>query len=60
MRLNYIRESRHIALRSTSILTQQQAAATEAGIAILPSFSADSDPRFRCVLGEQIEFSRTF
>lgn len=47
-------------MRSTSILAQQQATSAGAGIAILPSFSADSDPRLRCVLGEQIEFTRTF
>ncbi len=50
----------HLALRSTSILAQQQAAAAGAGIAILPAFSADQDPRLQSVLGNEIEFARTF
>ncbi|MDH4609270.1 LysR family transcriptional regulator [Pseudomonas sp. BN102] len=58
--LDEIGKPRHVALRSTSILAQQQATASGAGIAILPSFSADSDPRLRRVLSEQIEFTRTF
>lgn len=58
--LDEIGKPRHIALRSTSILAQQQAAAAGAGIAILPSFAANADSRLRCVLGEQIKFTRTF
>ncbi|MDF3872368.1 LysR family transcriptional regulator [Pseudomonas putida] len=58
--LDEIGKPRHVALRSTSILAQQQAASAGAGIAILPSFSADADPRLRRVLSEQIEFTRTF
>ncbi|WP_137885698.1 LysR family transcriptional regulator [Pseudomonas sp. 2FE] len=58
--LDEIGRPRHVALRSTSILAQQQATAAGAGIAILPSFSADADPRLKRVLGEQIEFTRTF
>ncbi|MNC14735.1 HTH-type transcriptional regulator GltR [compost metagenome] len=58
--LDEIGQPRHIVLRSTSILAQQQAAAAGAGIAILPSFSADADPCLKRVLGEQIEFTRTF
>ncbi|MDH1440406.1 LysR family transcriptional regulator [Pseudomonas sp. GD03721] len=58
--LDEIGKPRCIALRSTSILAQQQAAAAGAGIAILPAFSAAADARLRCVLGEQVEFTRTF
>lgn len=58
--LDEIGKPLHIPLRSTSILAQQQAAAAGAGIAILPSFSADADARLQCVLGEQAEFTRTF
>ena len=58
--LDEIGKPRHVALRSTSILAQQQATSAGAGIAILPSFAADADPRLRRVLGEQIEFTRTF
>lgn len=58
--LDEIGKPLHVALRSTSILAQQQATSAGAGIAILPSFSADADPRLRRVLGEQIEFTRTF
>ncbi|MDH0639299.1 MULTISPECIES: LysR family transcriptional regulator [Pseudomonas] len=58
--LDEIGKPQCIALRSTSILAQQQAAAAGAGIAILPAFSAAADARLRCVLGEQVEFTRTF
>lgn len=58
--LDEIGKPLHIALRSTSILAQQQATAAGAGIAILPSFAADPDARLQCVLGEQITFTRTF
>ncbi|CAD5108647.1 LysR family transcriptional regulator [Zestomonas carbonaria] len=58
--LDEIGKPLHIALRSTSILAQQQAAAAGAGIAILPAFAADADSRLHCVLGEQIAFTRTF
>ncbi|AYC31563.1 LysR family transcriptional regulator [Pseudomonas cavernae] len=58
--LDEIGRPRHVALRSTSIIAQQQACAAGAGIAILPSFAADTDPRLQPVLGEQVEFTRTF
>lgn len=58
--LDEIGKPRHVALRSTSILAQQQATIAGAGIAILPSFSADKHPRLRRVLSEEIEFTRTF
>lgn len=58
--LDEIGKPRHVALRSTSILVQQQATAAGAGISILPAFSADADPRLRRVLSEQVEFTRTF
>ena len=47
-------------LRSTSILAQQQAVAAGAGLAILPAFAARNDPRLRCVLADQVSFTRTF
>jgi DNA-binding transcriptional LysR family regulator len=58
--LDEIGKPLQISLRSTSILAQQQAAAAGAGIAILPSFSADTDASLQCVLGEEVEFTRTF
>ena len=58
--LDEIGKPGHVALRSTSILAQQQAAAAGAGIAMLPSFAADADPRLQRVLGEQVCFTRTF
>lgn len=59
--LQYLNEigKPQLALRSTSILAQQQAAAFGAGIAILPCFSADQDPRLVRV-NVPIEFKRTF
>lgn len=58
--LDEIGKPSHVPLRSTSILIQQQAAAAGAGIAILPSFAADADPRLQRVLGEEVKFIRTF
>lgn len=58
--LDEIGKPHHIALRSTSILAQQEAAAAGAGMAILPAFSAGRDPRLSRVLSDEIEFSRTF
>lgn len=58
--LDEIGKPQHVALRSTSILAQQQATIAGAGIAILPSFSADKHPHLRRVLSEEIEFTRTF
>lgn len=49
-----------IALRSTSIMAQQNAAIAGLGIAILPSFSARKEPQLKEILAEQIEFVRTF
>ncbi|UVE19429.1 LysR family transcriptional regulator [Pseudomonas sp. LS44] len=60
LNLDEIGKPRRVALRSTSILAQQQATAAGAGIAILPAFSADPDPRLVCVLGDEVEFTRTF
>ncbi len=53
-------DSRTVSLRSTSLLAQQEAAAAGAGIAILPAFTADADPRLRPLLPEQVSFTRTF
>lgn len=58
--LDEIGKPGHVPLRSTSILAQQQATAAGAGIAMLPSFSADADPRLQRVLGDQVKFTRTF
>ncbi len=48
------------ALRSTSILAQHQAVAAGAGIAVLPAFIAEPDPRLCRVLPAQASFTRTF
>jgi DNA-binding transcriptional LysR family regulator len=48
------------ALRSTSILAQHQATAAGAGIAVLPAFLAERDPRLRTVLPGEANFTRTF
>ncbi|ACO77298.1 transcriptional regulator, LysR family [Azotobacter vinelandii CA] len=58
--LDDIGRPRQVALRSTSILAQQKAAAAGAGIAILPSFAARKDPALVEVLADQVEFTRTF
>jgi DNA-binding transcriptional LysR family regulator len=58
--LDEIGKPGHVALRSTSILAQQQATAAGAGIAMLPSFAADADPRLQRVLGDEVCFTRTF
>lgn len=61
--LHYLEElvrPRHVALRSTSILAQQQAVACGAGLAILPAFAAAGDPALREVLPGEVEFVRTF
>ncbi len=49
-----------VALRSTSILAQQNAVLAGAGLAILPSFSARREPELVEVLAGDIEFVRTF
>lgn len=58
--LDEIGKPGHVPLRSTSILAQQQATVAGAGIAMLPSFSADADPRLQRVLDEEVRFTRTF
>lgn len=61
--LHYLEElgrPRHVALRSTSILAQQRAAAAGAGLAILPAFAAAGEPALREVLPGEVEFVRTF
>lgn len=50
----------HVALRSTSILAQQNAVLANAGLAILPSFTARREPGLVEVLVGEIEFVRTF
>ncbi len=58
--LDEIASSGEVSLRSTSVLAQQEAIATGAGIGILPAFSADIDSRLQVVMPEQIRFTRTF
>lgn len=49
-----------VSVRSTSVLAQQELIASGAGIGILPSFSADLDPRLIPLLSDKIAFKRTF
>lgn len=58
--LDEIGKPLQIALRSTSILAQQNAAIAGAGIAILPSFTARRVPQLQEILADQVEFIRTF
>lgn len=58
--LDEIGKPLQIALRSTSILAQQNAAIAGAGIAILPSFAARRAPQLQEILADQVEFVRTF
>ncbi|SFR67810.1 transcriptional regulator, LysR family [Marinobacter daqiaonensis] len=58
--LDEIASSGDVSIRSTSVLAQQEAIATGAGIGILPAFSADIDSRLQVVMPEQIRFVRTF
>ncbi len=58
--LDGIADARSIGLRSTSLLAQQEAVAMGAGIAILPAFSADADPRLQLLLPDAVSFTRTF
>lgn len=58
--LDEIGKPLQVSLRSTSILAQQHAAAAGAGIAILPAFAAEGDPRLQPILSDMIEFTRTF
>ena len=47
-------------LRSTSVLAQHQAVVAGAGVAVLPAFIADADPRLVPVLPQDASFERTF
>lgn len=58
--LDEIAGSGDVNIRSTSVLAQQEAIASGAGIGILPAFSADTDRRLQVVMPEQIRFIRTF
>ncbi|WP_166260492.1 LysR family transcriptional regulator [Marinobacter salicampi] len=58
--LDEIGGSDDVGLRSTSILAQQEAVASGAGLAILPAFAADPDPRLEAIMADQIRFVRTF
>lgn len=48
------------ALRSTSVMAQISATASGAGLAILPAFLADRDPRLQPVLKSEVKVLRTF
>lgn len=50
----------YTAIRSTSILSQMTAAAAGAGIAILPAWLGQGDPRLRAVLPHEVQFMRTY
>lgn len=58
--LDEIIGSGEVSVRSTSVLAQQEVIASGAGIGILPSFSADPDPRLVSLFPEEIAFTRTF
>ena len=58
--LDELVKSSTVHLRSTSVLAQQQSVAAGAGLAILPAFSANQEPRLRRVLAEEVSFTRTF
>lgn len=58
--LDEIIGSGEVSVRSTSVLAQQELIASGAGIGILPSFSADPDPRLVSLLPDEIAFTRTF
>lgn len=58
--LDEIIGSGEVSVRSTSVLAQQGVIASGAGIGILPSFSADPDPRLVSLLPKEIAFTRTF
>jgi DNA-binding transcriptional LysR family regulator len=62
-KLNYLDElcrPERVAMRSTSILAQQEAAVAGAGLAVLPLFMAGRDTRLRPVLHGQVNIIRTF
>src|SRR5690606_16903606 len=61
--LRYLDEIVHSApvrFRSTSVIAQYQAALQGQGLAVLPCFLAQTDPRLRCVLPGQVELRRRF
>ena len=61
--LNYLAEvcqPQRLTLRSTSLIAQQQAAIAGAGIAILPAFMAQQEPRLQPVLPQVVRLQRTF
>lgn len=58
--LNELEAPQRFSLRSTSVMAQLSAAANGAGLAILPAFLADRDPRLRRVLKSEVKVSRTF
>lgn len=58
--IDEIAKPQEIAFRSTSVLAQQEAVASGAGLGILPVFSASRDHRLKEVLPNEVKFVRTF
>lgn len=58
--LDEIVRSAPVRFRSTSVIAQYQATLQGQGLAVLPCFLAQTDPRLRCVLPEQIQLRRRF
>jgi DNA-binding transcriptional LysR family regulator len=57
---NELEAPQRFSLRSTSVMAQISATASGAGLAILPAFLADRDPRLRPVLKNEVRLVRTF
>ncbi len=58
--VNQIDPPERFTLRSTSVTAQLHAAASGGGLAVLPAFLADRDPRLESVLETEVRFTRTF
>ena len=58
--VNEINPPERFSLRSTSVTAQLNAAAAGGGLAVLPAFLADRDPRLVAVLERDVRFQRTF
>jgi len=58
--LDEICKPKQISFRSTSIQSQLQAARSGLGVAILPSFMVNNDPKLRAILPHEIAIIRSF
>lgn len=58
--INEIEPPERFTLRSTSVVAQLNAAAADGGLAVLPAFLADREPRLKRVLEKEVSFRRTF